>query len=309
MKNVKIYKSIHRLTILIGLLSILLPIVFWKKIPNRVPTHFGGAGQIDAWGNKGSLILLFFVVIFLLGIMSILEYYLYTSGNSNHANEGEKMYLSTFYPCIVIMDFCLQLAFAYMILCTSLCRNLGILYLPSFLIGCFAPIIYYIMKYRKLKSSINDVNSRYRKTEKNEAGERYRTKINPFINLALLGSMAATIWLFVTSVMEGDPDWILFGTLILTCLIIIPCYRIKYVLYPEHLLVSCSIFGKDRIPYTCITSMKETHNPISSAALSLDRIQIDYSIEGSHGMVLISPVRKKEFMKKIEERRDKVWLS
>ena len=49
--------------------------------------------------------------------------------------------------------------------------------------------------------------------------------------------------------------------------------------------------------------MKETHNPLSSAALSLDRIQIDYAENGYHQMVLISPVRKKEFMKKVEEYR------
>ena len=47
--------------------------------------------------------------------------------------------------------------------------------------------------------------------------------------------------------------------------------------------------------------MKATHNPLSSAALSLDRIQIDYTENGYHQMVLISPVQKKEFMKKIEE--------
>lgn len=303
MKNIKIYKLVHRLTIIIGLLSIILPIVFWKKIPDRVPTHFGVLGKIDAWGNKGSLILLFFVVIFLLGIICILEYYLYTNGTSTYAKAGEKNSFLAFYPCLVIMNFCLQFSFAYIILCTILCRNLSILYLPLLLIGCFAPIIYYILKYRKLKSAINDANSRYRKAEKSEVGECYRTKINPIINLALLGTMAAIIWPFGTSILEKDPDWILLGTIILMLLIILPCYKIKYVLYPEHLLVSCSIYGKDRIPYSSITSMKETHNPVSAAALSLDRIQIDYEIEGNHGMALISPVHKKEFMKKIEERK------
>ena len=46
-----------------------------------------------------------------------------------------------------------------------------------------------------------------------------------------------------------------------------------------------------------------THNPLASAALSLDRLQIDYVINGRHDMVLISPVRKKEFIAKVQERR------
>ena len=87
-------------------------------------------------------------------------------------------------------------------------------------------------------------------------------------------------------------------------LLILPLFAVKYVLYSDHLYVSCGIYGKIRIPYETINSMKETHNPLSSAALSLDRIQIDYTENGYHQMVLISPVRKKEFMKKIEGYRN-----
>ena len=60
---------------------------------------------------------------------------------------------------------------------------------------------------------------------------------------------------------------------------------------------------KERVEYHLIRQMKETKNPISSAAMSLDRLQIDYMEKGYHQTVLISPVRKKEFIEKLEQYR------
>jgi hypothetical protein len=31
-------------------------IIKWSKLPDEIPAHFNGAGEIDRWGNKGSLI-------------------------------------------------------------------------------------------------------------------------------------------------------------------------------------------------------------------------------------------------------------
>jgi uncharacterized membrane protein len=35
-----------------------MPFVWWKKIPDLIPTHFGLSGKVDDWGGKGSLWLL-----------------------------------------------------------------------------------------------------------------------------------------------------------------------------------------------------------------------------------------------------------
>lgn len=42
------------LAILAALPFILLPL-FWNKIPNEIPTHFGITGAADAWGGKESI--------------------------------------------------------------------------------------------------------------------------------------------------------------------------------------------------------------------------------------------------------------
>ena len=38
---------------LVGAIAIVL--VFWPKLPDRIPTHFGFGGQPDAWGSRTTL--------------------------------------------------------------------------------------------------------------------------------------------------------------------------------------------------------------------------------------------------------------
>ena len=58
----KICKIVHRITLLIGLLTIVVPLAFWSKIPNEIPIHYGASGVVDNYADKSSLILLFFAV-------------------------------------------------------------------------------------------------------------------------------------------------------------------------------------------------------------------------------------------------------
>ena len=42
--------------ILLG--SIVYILIIWKKLPERIPTHYNFAGQIDGYGGRGSLLLM-----------------------------------------------------------------------------------------------------------------------------------------------------------------------------------------------------------------------------------------------------------
>jgi uncharacterized membrane protein len=42
-----------------GVLLLLLAVPFaWQQLPERIPTHFGFSGEPDAWGGKGTLVIL-----------------------------------------------------------------------------------------------------------------------------------------------------------------------------------------------------------------------------------------------------------
>ncbi|QJX49038.1 PH domain-containing protein [Hymenobacter taeanensis] len=66
----------------------------------------------------------------------------------------------------------------------------------------------------------------------------------------------------------------------------------RYTLTPQELLITSGPIHK-RVPITSITSVKPTRNPISSPALSLNRLEIRY---GKYDSVLISPANPKGFL-------------
>ncbi len=304
-KMLKLCKIVQRLTLLVGLLTIVLPLVFWSAIPDTLPMHYNSAGKADHYSGKESLILLFFVVAMLMGVMSIVAYFVKSSATSKYAKAEERSWLHTVYPMVVFMNLALQGMFAYIMFCVVTSRNLGILFLPIAMIAVFAPLGFLVYKRNRASAKMNRVSEKYRLVEEQEEGICYRSKVDWWLGLLLGGSLIWMVWLTLEPIFEGEGiDWVMTISTIFVAVIVCPLFVVKYVLYSEHLLVSCGLYGKIRVPYEAISNMKETHNPLSSAALSLDRIQIDYAENGVHHMVLISPVRKREFMRKVEEHRN-----
>ena len=176
--------------------------------------------------------------------------------------------------------------------------------MPIFLIATFLPIAFIIFKKKQSGTKLTTALEKYKMMEAQEEGIVYRSKVDWWLGLLLGGSVGFMVYLTLMPIVKGEGvEWVITISTIFVLLLVLPLFAIKYVLYSKHLHVSCGIYGKIRVPYEAISSVKATHNPLSSAALSLDRIQIDYTENGYHQMVLISPVRKKEFMKKIEEYR------
>ena len=303
-EKMKIFQKIQYVTVGIAFASIVLPLIFWKKIPEKIPQHYNEVGNVDIWSDKTSLILLFFVILFLLGMMSIVTYFVRTSGISKNASESEKRTYGRLYPVIVLMNLFLMLMFAYMVFCSVTCRALGKWFLPVSLILTFSPFIWYIYKSRKETTQKKELKKAYAKQEKEQAEEAasYRTRIDLWLAVLILIPVAIEVKIGIDSVMEGKPNWLVIGTLSLILLIFIPLVFMRYTLYNDYILVQCYIFGTERIPYESITNIKKTWNPLSSAAMSLRRIQIDYTVNGRHEIMLISPVKRDEFLREVEKR-------
>ena len=82
----------------------------------------------------------------------------------------------------------------------------------------------------------------------------------------------------------GLPTWVLIAT--------------TYTLTPANLNVRSGPFTW-RIPLNEIRSVAPTRNPLSSPALSLDRLRIEYG----HGKsIMISPAARDEFMHELRRR-------
>ena len=302
----KVCKILQRITLLIGILTITLPIVFWNKIPEVIPSHYNAAGIPDQYSDKGILIFILFMVALLMGIMSIAVYYVKQEMTSKYAKEASASQMGAAYIMLVLMNFSIQCIFAYITYCSATSNELGSFFLIFALILVFVPIVVFVIYgYQNGKKNVSD-ESLLIQAENREEGITYRTKIDWWLGILLGGTMVLMLYIVIEPLIHGEG--IQLGMTIvsvITLLIVLPLFFIKYTFYSTHLLISCGIYGKERVEYHLIRQMKETKNPISSAAMSLDRLQIDYMEKGYHQTVLISPVRKKEFIERLEQYRKK----
>lgn len=306
--NIQVYKKLHRISLLIGALTIVLPVIFWSKIPEDIPMHYNAAGVVDNWSNKSSLILLFFAILMLMGVMSIAVYVVRVNMESKHSKEAEKSTMRVAYPIVVMMNLVVQVMFAYITFCSVTSRPLGSMFLPIFMIATFAPLGYLVYKCAKIQGGGNSQKAVYKRIEEAESGDAkvYRTAIDWWLGLLLVACEVLLLYLVIEPIIKkGTIEWSMVLIAVGMSIMILPLFGIKYVLYSEHFLISMSLYGKLRVRYADIVEVKKTNNPLSSAAMSLRRIQIDYIENDVHRMVLISPVKRKTFIEELEQKRSK----
>lgn len=134
----------------------------------------------------------------------------------------------------------------------------------------------------------------------------YRSKINLWLLVIIVGAgIGFVIGAMVTVVgaLATVPPLACVGILPLFAGIGMPLYfltSVKYTLSDDRLIVKGSIFSW-RIELPQIYRIYPTNNPISSPALSLDRLRIEY---GNGKYVMISPDDKEGFLLDLRSRRN-----
>lgn len=75
MRNVIVYRVLTVITGLLLLASTVFVIVSWSNVPDRIPTHFNFAGEVDAYGGKGSLIFMMVIAwVMFIGITILMKF-------------------------------------------------------------------------------------------------------------------------------------------------------------------------------------------------------------------------------------------
>ena len=304
-KSKSIYRCINLLSVVICLATIILPILYWKQIPNEIPTHFNVLGEPDAYGDKTSLILVYFGEILTFGSLLFADVLIKMTAKSQNVSEAEKLSIKIICPMLSVLNLVLVIMFAYIIYCSASCIPMGKGFLIITLLATFFPIVFYLGKYIKASGTLNKKDETiWKEKEKQSNPKVYRSKIDVWLGILLFGSIALPIWLLIDDISkDGHISIVLLLTDVLLVILVLPLCFIKYCLYEEHLTVRCGIYGTVIIPYKSITNMKKTMNPLSSAALSMKRIQIDYIKNGAQGMILISPKDRDNFIAEIEKRK------
>ncbi|WP_417346948.1 PH domain-containing protein [Ferrimonas sp.] len=123
----------------------------------------------------------------------------------------------------------------------------------------------------------------------------FRSKIDTWLLVVLLLGIAGSLYGAVEAV-RIDAGWVTACVLIITAgMLAWLLVSTKYVVSDEMLRVQAGPFSW-QIDIVSIRSVRETRSPVSSPALSLDRLEISY---GSGQTIMVSPKEKARFLKAI----------
>lgn len=130
----------------------------------------------------------------------------------------------------------------------------------------------------------------------------YRSRIDAWLLVVLIAAMAVSGFGALKSISAGTSEGWWTGIAIALIGIGLPLWLLMATYYrfdDGALIVRCGPF-RWRIPISQIGEVMPTSNPISSPALSLDRLKIVY---GEGRALLVSPREKEAFRSEIENRR------
>lgn len=127
---IRVAPEVLSLLTLLG--TILFLIIYWKHIPEQVPTHFDGAGQVTAWGDK--------TTVLILPIVGAVSYLLLTGCNA-FVSVMQKNELPPSAPlCLSVFKLLLLVPFAVITVYSALAKPLPGWFTPVSIILPFIPI-------------------------------------------------------------------------------------------------------------------------------------------------------------------------
>ena len=123
----------------------------------------------------------------------------------------------------------------------------------------------------------------------------FKSKVGWWYHLVLLVMVASTVFAFVGGKSPVTMVMLLLFTLECIHMLLSTWYKITA---GGHLIAHGSIFPEKKIPISEISAVEVTVMPVSSYALSLDRLII---YKGDTQWLLISPVNKQDFVKLLKK--------
>ncbi len=127
-------------------------IIDWKNIPSEIPMHYDALGNVDRWGSKGELLILPIMTFIMCAFISVIECFpqVWNTGVKVTEENKERVYrvlknmLKTV-KLIAIVDF------AFMTICSIMCKDLPIWFGPVFLFLVFGDLVFWLIKLVRIK--------------------------------------------------------------------------------------------------------------------------------------------------------------
>ena len=130
----------------------------------------------------------------------------------------------------------------------------------------------------------------------------FKSKVGGWYHLILFVMAASTVFAFVGGKSPVTMIVLLLFTLECVHMLLSTWYKVTD---DGYLIAHCSLFPEKRIPISEISAVEVTVMPVSSYALSLDRLII---YKGDAQWLLISPVNKQDFLKLLRKHNPEIRI-
>ena len=131
------------------------------------------------------------------------------------------------------------------------------------------------------------------------AAKRFKSKVDTWILILMIVAIVFQVFAVGTAALQADDPLATTGLMLLVIgvsgLLVWLLFGTYYTVERGYLRIASGPF-RWRVPLADITSVTATRSPLSSPALSLDRIMIRY---GKRGRVMVSPADREGFLKAI----------
>ena len=127
----------------------------WSALPARIPTHFGASGNPNGWGGKDSLLLLLGTTAGMFILLTIAESYQRLINIPIKVDRESPAVRQLLRSMVIAMKAVITVAFAWIVNLTirtalGQADGLGVAFLPLFLAGILGPVVFYVVKLKKL---------------------------------------------------------------------------------------------------------------------------------------------------------------
>jgi len=129
------------------IVSIILVILNWGELPDKIPAHFNGAGEVDRWGSRIEIFILPGIGLLMWIFLGLLEKAPHMHNYPDRLNERnvEAFYLNSRKLCNELKNFCLMLfailSCEMLFVALGKIEEIGWWFLPLVLIGAGIPIV------------------------------------------------------------------------------------------------------------------------------------------------------------------------
>lgn len=125
--------------------------VQYGDLPDQVPVHYNGAGEVDRWGGRGQLFLLPFIGAGLWIGMTVIEKYPHTYNYVNLTEENAEVQYKNGRRMVNVLKNEILILFSFINIqnirvATGTAEGLGAFFLPAFLLIVFGSVLFFISR-------------------------------------------------------------------------------------------------------------------------------------------------------------------